>query len=63
VDFETGTGDELTIAARNFVGTIQLYSLNKRFRAYSLGAGMSASQVSAFNTAMQAFQTALTRNV
>jgi hypothetical protein len=63
VDFETGTGDEFTIAARNFVGTIQLYSLNKRFRAYSLGAGMSASQVSAFNTAMQAFQTALTRNV
>jgi hypothetical protein len=62
-DFETGTGDDFTIAARNFVGAIQLYSLNKRFRAYSLGAGMSASQVSAFNTAMQAFQTALTRNV
>jgi hypothetical protein len=61
--FETGTGDEFTIAARNFVGAIQLYSLNKRFRAYSLGAGMSASQVAAFNTAMQAFQAALTRNV
>jgi hypothetical protein len=63
VDFETGTGDEFTIAARNFVGAIQLYSLNKRFRAYSLGAGMSAAQASAFYTAMQAFQTELTRNV
>jgi hypothetical protein len=63
VDFETGTGDEFTIAARNFVGAIQLYSLNKRFRAYSLGAGMSASQVAAFNTAMQAFQAALGRNL
>lgn len=30
---------------------------------YSLGAAMSAAQVAAYNTAMQAFQAALTRNV
>jgi hypothetical protein len=31
--------------------------------AYSIGASMSATQVSAYNSAMQAFQTALGRNV
>jgi hypothetical protein len=34
-----------------------------RMKAYSLGASMTASQVSAFYTAMQAFQTAMGRNV
>jgi hypothetical protein len=34
-----------------------------RLRAYSCGLGMTAAQASAYNTAMQAFQTALTRNV
>jgi hypothetical protein len=34
-----------------------------RLRAYSCGLGMTAAQASAYSTAMQAFQTALTRNV
>jgi hypothetical protein len=62
-DFETGAGDEFAVGARNFLGSPASYILNKRIRAYSLGAGMSASQVSAFNTALQAFQTALGRGV
>jgi hypothetical protein len=35
---------------------------NHRMMAYSIGASMSATQVSAYNSAMQAFQTALGRN-
>ena len=61
--FETGAGDEFYILARNFLGTTQLYALNKRLRAYSIGRAMTASQVSAFQTAMVTFQTALSRNV
>ena len=61
--FETGTGDEFYILARNFVGTTQLHSLNKRIRAYSIGLAMTSSQVTAFQTAMVSFQTALSRNV
>lgn len=61
--FETGTGDEFYILARNFVGTTQLHSLNKRIRAYSIGLAMTSSQVTAFQTAMVTFQTALSRNV
>ena len=34
-----------------------------RLNAYSIGLGMAASQAAAYYTAMQAFQTALTRNV
>lgn len=62
-DFETGTGDEFYVFARNFQGATQLPSLNKRLRAYSLGRAFTASQVSAFQTAMVSFQTALSRNV
>jgi Trk-type K+ transport system membrane component len=40
-----------------------LYSLARYFRAYSIGRNMTDAQWSAYNTAMQAFQTALTRNV
>jgi len=36
---------------------------NARIAGYSIGLSMTSSQVSAFNTAMQSFQTALTRNV
>jgi hypothetical protein len=50
------------IFARNLGGSPSLH-FGQRLRAYSIGEGMTGSQVSAFNTAMQAFQTALTRNV
>jgi hypothetical protein len=36
---------------------------NARIGAYSIGSGMTAAQASSFYTAMQAFQTALSRNV
>ena len=36
---------------------------SRRYCGYSIGLGMTAAQVSAYYTAMQAFQTALTRNV
>jgi hypothetical protein len=45
------------VFARN--GPTEFY--NGRMAAYSIGAGMTAAQVTAFNTAMQAFQTAMTR--
>lgn len=61
--FETGSGDEFYILTRNFQGSAALHSLNKRIRAYSIGLGMTSSQVTAFQTAMVTFQTALSRNV
>jgi hypothetical protein len=42
---------------------LQGQSSEVRLGAYSLGLGMTAAQASAYNTAMQAFQTALSRNV
>lgn len=61
--FETGAGDDFYVLARNFTGTAQFHALNKRIRAYSIGLGMTSSQVTAFQTAMVTFQTALSRNV
>jgi hypothetical protein len=59
---ETSTA-ETTGAASFFVfarnGPQEFF--NGRMAAYSIGAGMTAAQVTAFNTAMQAFQTAMTR--
>ena len=61
---------ESTVFARNLVTGSPpaggaygetLYS-SSRIGGYSLGAGMSGAQVTAYNNAMQAFQTALARN-
>jgi hypothetical protein len=50
------------IFANNFHGS-PFDRSGMRCRAYSFGVGMTASQVSAFYNAMQAFQTSLGRNV
>jgi hypothetical protein len=51
------------VFAVNNNGTPGFYTSAPRLRAYSIGLGMTGADVSAFNTAMQSFQTALTRNV
>ena len=56
---ETTGASPFFVFARN--GPVEFY--NGRMAAYSIGAGMTAAQVSDYNTAMQAFQTAMTRNV
>jgi len=50
------------VFAFNSAGTPIQYSPDS-MRAYSIGESMSAEQVAAYYTAMQAFQTALGRNV
>jgi hypothetical protein len=50
------------VFARNNQGTADQL-LTATLQGYSLGLSMSAAQASAFSTAMQAFQTALGRNV
>jgi hypothetical protein len=52
----------LWVFRRNNASASQGWS-NARLGSYSIGAGLSVSQASAFYTAMQAFQTALSRNV
>jgi hypothetical protein len=54
---ETTGASPFFVFARN--GPTEFY--NGRMAAYSIGAGMDAPQVTAYNTAMQAFQTAMTR--
>lgn len=51
----------LYVFASNQNGTASLYSA-ARLQGYSLGLSMTAAQAASFNTAMVAFQTALTRN-
>lgn len=51
------------VFASNNNGTPSFYTLAPRIRAYSIGLGMTSANMTAFNTVMQAFQTALTRNV
>jgi hypothetical protein len=48
---------------RNSNGTAGVVPWPHRLMGYSIGLGMTATQVSAYNSAMQAFQTALSRNV
>lgn len=48
---------------RVFSGNGFLFSLARYFRAYSIGLGFSQAQVTAYYNAMQAFQTALDRQV
>jgi len=69
---EIGTNTTLTaettgafpffVFARGQAGTPSEY-YNGRMAAYSIGAGMSGQQAASYYTAMQAFQTALGRNV
>ena len=64
------TTSTVALAARTLFVFARNSALNNDFKyssprlgAYSIGAGLSVSQASAFYTAMQAFQTALGRNV
>lgn len=50
-------------ASNSFNNNPALFLLSRYVRAYSVGLSMSSSQWSAYNTAMQAFQTSLARNV
>jgi hypothetical protein len=50
------------VFARNSTGTPENHSAEQQC-SYSIGLSMTASQVSSYNTAIQAFQTALGRNV
>jgi len=52
---------ELWVFARN--STTGTFPHNGRIAGYSFGGGMASSQMAAYNTAMQAFQAALTRTV
>ena len=56
------TSTSMPVFAFSSNGSILAYSA-ARLRGYSVGIGMTAAQVSAYYTAMQTFQTALTRNV
>lgn len=49
------------VFATNNAGTPGFYTLAPRIRAYSIGLGLSAAQMTTFYNAMQAFQTALGR--
>jgi hypothetical protein len=53
----------LHVFAVNNNGTPAFFALAPKFRMYSIGLGMSAGDMAAFNTAVQAFQTSLGRNV
>jgi hypothetical protein len=64
----TGTSIPFAVFARNDQATdINAYSTalfsNQTLAAYSIGAGLSVAQIALYDAAMQAFQTALGRNV
>jgi hypothetical protein len=64
----TGTSIPFAVFARNDQATdtnaytVNLFS-NQTLAAYSIGSGLSAAQIALYDAAMQAFQTALGRNV
>jgi hypothetical protein len=64
----SGTSIPFAVFARNDQSTntnaytTNLFS-NQTLAGYSIGAGLNSSDISAYDAAMQAFQTALTRNV
>jgi hypothetical protein len=64
---DTGVGAFQNVALHVFAvnnnGTPAFFALAPKLRMYSIGLGMSAGDMAAFNTAIQAFQTALGRNV
>lgn len=51
------------VFTRNVSGTAGASAWEHAMRAYSIGLGLNDTQAAAYNTAMQAFQTALGRNV
>jgi hypothetical protein len=57
-----GNSRNITVFALNFESGVGVH-VDARMGGYSVGAFMSAAQAASFNTAMQAFQTALGRNV
>jgi hypothetical protein len=64
----SGTSIPFAVFARNDQSTnTNAYSTalfsNQTLAGYSIGAGLNSSDISAYDAAMQAFQTALTRNV
>lgn len=57
-------GFPVYVGGVNGAGTVAFYAAaNSRFGAYHLGTGMTPTQAASFYTAMQAFQTALGRQV
>jgi hypothetical protein len=58
-----GANHNILVFNRNAIGTPQFALWPHRLMGYSIGLGMTATQVAAYNSAMQAFQTALSRNV
>jgi hypothetical protein len=58
----TAQSVEYWLFALNNNGTIDSPMTTGRSGGYSIGAAMDATQVAAYNAAMQAFQTSLTRN-
>lgn len=50
------------VFTRNVSGTAAASAWEHAMRAYSIGLGLNDTQAAAYNTAMQAFQTALARN-
>jgi hypothetical protein len=61
----TLSANEILVFAANEAvsGSSANFRSNARMAAYSIGAGLTASQASSYYTALQAFQTALSRNV
>ena len=59
----TGTSQVIGVFTGLFSGTTAAAWSPHRLNGYSIGAGLSGAQASAFHTAWAAFQTALTRNV
>lgn len=57
------TNRSFYVMAANAGGSPLFFSNARYFRAYSMGLNMTAAQWSAYNTAMQSFQAALSRNV
>jgi len=60
---ETTGAFPIFVFARNTASNAPAEYYNGRMAAYSIGAGMSGAEVTSYYTALQAFQTALSRNV
>ena len=60
--FTTNRPPALRVFARNFSGTVDQY-IAITLQCYSVGLSLTASQASAYYTALQSFQTALGRNL
>jgi len=58
-----GTTQQIGVFTGLFTGTDSSSWFSFRLNGYSIGAGLSGAQVSAFHTAWSAFQTALTRGL